>query len=428
MSALQSEITDAGGCRRRLNVTVPPDEVAKEFDETLRRYARAISVPGFRRGKVPPAIVRKRFAHEIEEEVREHIVRQGLREALEKHEVLPLHNPVVDSAGVKEGEPYAFSALFEVRPAIRLGEYHGLTVGLPDLSVTDEDVASALDAVRERLGKFVPVEPRPIVRGDFAIVNLRGQHEDGKGKDFAHEGVMIEVGSENNLPEFEAALAGMTVGESKSFTVSYPAEFDAEHLAGRHLRYDVEVKEIKVKEIPPADDELSKDLGKEGSLADLKEEIRRDLVIGRRRNLERQAKESLLRQLIEGHPVDVPEVLVQEQLDQQIEDFAHGMLLRGVDPSRTNVDWHGLREKQAPIARQRVLGSLILDEIAKKEGISASDSELDRRVLEEARGHPERLEKARKGLADQQTRQAFKNQLVREKSLDFLLKNATIKT
>src|SRR5207247_7134126 len=166
----------------------------------------------------------------IRDEAREQLVRRGLSEAFERHELRPLHDPVVDGGELQEGEPVAFSALLDVRPKMTLGEYRGLPVSLAEPTIGDEEVDASVDAIREKLGRFVPVDPRPAVKGDFILVDLEGVHEDGKGKDFKHENVMIEVGSENNLPEFEAALPGLTVGESRTFNVSYPAEFEAAHL------------------------------------------------------------------------------------------------------------------------------------------------------------------------------------------------------
>lgn len=428
MTDIRSEITEAGGCRRRLSVSVPVDEVGREFGETLHRYARAIRIPGFRRGKVPPAIVKKRFSHEIEEEVRERLVKHGLEHAFEQHSVLPLHDPVIEGGEVKEDEPYAFSALFEVKPKLRVAEYKGLPVALSEPVVRDEDVERALDSLRERLGRFVPVEPRPLAKGDFALVDLEGRYEDGTGKDFKHDGVMIEVGSENNLPEFEAALPGMQPGESRTFTVAYPTEFEADHLAGRQVRYTLMLREIKVKELPPADDELPKDLGKAGTLADLREEIRRDLTTGMKQANERRARESLLRHLIETNVAEVPEVMVEEQVNHQLEEIVRSMILRGIHPTKTDIDWKALRDKERPLARQRVLGMLILDEVARAEEISVTEEELEARIREELRSLRDPGSEAAKSLSERRTRQALKNQMVREKCLDFLLKNATITT
>src|SRR5262245_17793740 len=178
--AIESDLSDAGGCRRRLSIKVAPDDVAREFGETVKRYARAVRMPGFRRGKVPVDMVRRRFAQEIEEEVRDHLVRHGLQEAFGRHKLFPLHNPVVEGGKVVEGEPYGYSALFEVRPELRMGEYKGLKVSLPEAKVGDEDVEKALTALRERLARFVGVDPRPLVKGDFALVDLEGRDVSGK--------------------------------------------------------------------------------------------------------------------------------------------------------------------------------------------------------------------------------------------------------
>jgi trigger factor len=424
--SVEAELTDAGGCRRRLSIKVAPDGVAREFDETVKRYARAVRMPGFRRGKVPVELVRKRFSHEIEEEVRDHLVRHGLQEAFGQHKVFPLHNPVVEGGKVKEGEPYSYSALFEVRPELRLDEYKGLKVSLPEAKVGDEEVEKALTALRERLARFVGVDPRPMVKGDFAVVDLEGRDITGKGKDFKHEGVMVEVGGDNNLPEFNTALPGMTVGESKTFDVAYPQDFEAENLRGKTFAYTITVRQIKVKEVPPADDELPKDVGKPGTLAELRETIRKDLTDSLRANHERQARESLLRHLIEANTVQVPEVMIEDQLNSQLEDIVRQMIMRGVDPNKAGIDWKAMREQERPLAEKRVLGMLLLDEIAARESIAIEEGELRERITSEIRAAASHSAEVKKRLDEPETRQALKNQMVREKTLDFLLKNATI--
>lgn len=425
-SSIEAELTDAGGCRRRLAIKFPAYEVTLEFGETAKRYSRAVRMPGFRRGKVPIELVRKRFAHEIEEEVRDHLVRHGLEEAFHRHKIFPLHNPVVEGGPVTDGEPYSYKALFEVRPELHLGEYKGVSVSMPEAAVGDDEVDKALGALRERLARFVGVDPRPLVKGDFALVDLEGRDKEGKGKDFKHEGVMVEVGGETNLPEFNDALPGMNVGETKMFTVAYPEDFDAEHLAGRKIDYTIAVRQIKVKELPAADDELPKDVGKTGTLAELREEIRTDLLEGLRRNNERQARESILRHLIEKNTVPVPEVMVEDQLNSQIEDIVRQMIMRGVHPNKADVDWKALREKERPLAEKRVLGMLLLDEIASRESVAVAETELRERIAEEIRAAASHSAEVKKRLDEHDTRQALKNQMVREKTLDFLLKNATI--
>ena len=237
---------------------------------------------------------------------------------------------------------------------------------------------------------------------------------------------MVEIGSETNLPEFNDALPGLSPGEAKTFVVAYPQEFGAEHLAGRRVGYTAHVKEIKARELPPADDELPKDLGKTGTLKEMLEELRRDLAASRHRMAERQARESLLRQLIESNPVPLPEIMVEDQLNMQIEDIVRGMILRGIHPGKTDVDWKEVRDKELPLARSRVHGILILDEIATREGLAVTDAEISRRIAEESTRSPRKGEEVRKRLEESSTRQVIKNQLLREKSLDFLLKNATI--
>jgi trigger factor len=293
---LEVEASHGAGMPAPSGDQVLPDDVSREFEGRSgdTRSSDAASAAEVSNGAAPA---------EIEEEVRDYLVRHGLQVAFDQHKVFPLHNPVVEGGKVTEGEPYTYTALFEVRPTLHLGEYKGVSVRLPEAKVDDEEVEKALTALRERLARFIGIDPRPLTKGDFALVDLDGRDTSGKSKDFKHEGVMIEVGGESNLPEFNAALPGMTVGEAKTFEVVYPEDFEAKHLAGRTIAYTVSVRQIKVKEVPPADDSfrtsgrpaLSPSCGKRPG-------PRRSL----RANHERQARGGLLRHLPEANTVPVP--------------------------------------------------------------------------------------------------------------------------
>lgn len=440
-AAIQTELKNTGGCKRRLSVTIPAEIVAREFDEIVAQFARSARIPGFRQGKVPADLVRRRFAKEISEEVGEHLVREGLAHGLEEHGVRPLHDPVLESESPRNGEPFLFSVLFESAPDLHLGEYKGLSVAMPEPVVGEDDIDRAVDQIRDGLARFVSVEPRPVVKGDFAVLDLEGRVEPAatepgsapeakpaKTPDapIRHQNVVVELGAEGNVPDIDKGLDGMAPGETRTFPVHYPDDYGTERLAGKTVVYQATLKEIKRRELPAADDELPKDLGKEGTLADLREEIRGDLLAARKRASEAKARDQLLRQLIERHPVEVPEVMVEDQVSGTLEELARSLASRGVDPSRAEINWKEIRDKELPLARQRVLGLLILDEIARREAVEVSEPEISRRIAEEVARRGRAGEEVRKRLDRPEMRQVIKNQLVREKSLDFLLKNATI--
>jgi len=425
---MKVQVRDVSPVKKTLEIEIPTDEVDREFDRLVRGYARSVKVPGFRKGHVPPDLVRRRYAKELEEEAKERLIGHYHAKAVEEQGLRPLNDPVVEEIHFHAGEPMRFRTVFEVSPPIRLGRTRGLELARPSVEITEADVDRTLEAIRGSVGRFVPVEPvRPAEAGDHLVVDVSGKTLDEEAKEFRQEAVMIAVGAEETLPEFNAALIGSSPGEEKVFEVAYSPDGQGS-LAGRRVEYRLAVHEIKRRELPPLDDALAKEVGEPGGLAVLRERVSKDLKEGHERKARRDAREEALRQLIESHETfELPEVLVEQQLRRQMEDAVRVMVGRGIDPSKIEMDWKGLREKEAEMAARRVRGMLILDEIARVEGLEATPAETDARIDREARELGVRSDELRRRLETEHSVQALMDQILREKALDFIVDQATIR-
>lgn len=424
---MKVQVQDVSAVKKRLEIEVPHEELDREMDRLVRDYSREARIPGFRRGHVPAEMIKRRFAKELEEDLKERIVSRSTSEALEQQGLKPLHDPVLEDVTFRPGEPLRFKALFEVRPAITLGPYKGLRVERPRVSVTDDDVSKALESLRRSAGRFVPVEARPAGDGDYVEVDASGKFPGGTAdKDLRREGLMICIGSEENLPEFNEALRGASPGEERTFEVSYPPEYSAKNLAGRRVEYVMKVREIKRRELPDLNDSFAQEVGEKAGLEALRERLRVDLTAARERASLREGRENALRQLIESHSFEVPEILVEEQLRRQAEDLARVMAAQGADGDAIGKEWREMRDKQLELARRRVQGTLLLEDIARSEGIRASDEEVRERIARDAREIGVTPEALQQKLKADDAVQTLKDQLVREKTLDFILNEATI--
>ncbi len=419
-------VNELEGCKRGLQVEIPGDVVSGELERTLREYSRRARVPGFRQGHIPIEVVRRRFGREVREEVVGRMVREYAARALEEKRLHPVQAPVLDDVKYESGSPLVFRATFEVRPPVTVSDYRQMAVTVAPREVTADMVEGTLARIADRAAKLETLEGRPLQKGDFAVGSLSCRFIKGKGRDLQDEPLMLEAGAEDNHPDFNAAILGMNPGESRSFETTYPEDYNAEALKGRTVAYTITLKEIKKKVVPPIDDDLAKEVGSFGSLEELRSAVRADLEKQARAAERIEAKNKIVSELVARHPVQVPDALVEEELDRRLEMIVTEMVRRGMDPTKAPVKWREEREKARPAAIDSVRATLILEAIALQEGIDASEDEVNEWLREEAKRHSTSAAAIKQRLAENSRLTALRAQIVREKSLDFLVDGATI--
>src|ERR1700747_1515323 len=260
-------------CRRELELEISAEEVAKKMESVAKEFARLAMIPGFRKGKAPVSLIRRRFAEDIKGEVLQTLVPEHVEKALAEQKLSPVTHPKVGEMDFNEGQPVKFRAVFEVMPEFELGSYKGLELEMPTMDITDEDVTKALEEMRERAAAFAPVEGRAVQDGDFAQVKLLGTPEGG-GEPLQAESVLCHIGAEETMEPFNTNLKGANAGDHKNFDVAYPADYPDAKLAGKTYHYAVEVLGLKTKKLPELNDEFAKDASDAGSLDELKTKLR----------------------------------------------------------------------------------------------------------------------------------------------------------
>src|SRR5262245_1863758 len=413
-------------CKRGLEVTIPPERVADEMARAFREYAQHARVPGFRKGHIPMDVVRRRFGKDVRDEVIGRMVRTEALRILEERSLDPVEPPVLEEVTYEDGQPLKFRATFEVRPAIELTDYRGLRVSVPKHAVTDEMVEASVQGLAERAARLEAISGRPVQKGDFIVGTLSCRFLKGKGKNLKDEPILLEAGSEENHPDFNAAVLGMEAGATRTFEVDYPADYNAVSLRNSSVEYILVLQEIKKKVIPPLDDSLAKEIGAFASIEEMRAKVRGE--IERRAALaERdEARQRLLADLVRRHPVDVPDAMVEAQLDARLETMAREMIARGVDPMKAEIDWPQERERARPGAADAVRAMLLLDAIAVREQIEATEEDLNDVLKEEARRHNASVASVKEKLGQSARLASLRRQIVREKSLDLVLRDATI--
>jgi trigger factor len=424
--AMNVVVNELERCKRGLEVTIPERRVTDEMARAFEEYAHHARVPGFRKGKIPLDVVRRRFGKEVREEVIGRLVRSEALRILEERRLDPVEAPVLEEVTWEDGQPLKFRATFEVRPEIEVKDYRGLQVTVPKHAVTGEMVEASMRGLAERAARLEAIAGRPVQKGDYIVGTLSCRFLKGKGKNLKDEALLLEAGSEENHPDFNAAILGMNAGETKTFEVDYPADYNAVSLRNSSVEYTLVLQEIKKKVVPGLDDALAKEIGSFTSLEEMRSRVRSEIERRAAAAERDEVRQRLLADLVKRHPVDVPESMVEAQLDARVEAMARDLISRGIDPAKAEVDWPGERERARPAAVDAVRAMLLLDAIAVREKIEASEEDLNDVLKEEARRHNTSVASVKEKLGQSARLTSLRRQIVREKSLDFVLRDATI--
>ncbi|HYA97633.1 MAG TPA: trigger factor [Methylomirabilota bacterium] len=414
-------------CRRELELEIPAEEVQKATERVAKEFARVASVPGFRPGKAPVSLIRRRFAEDIKGEVLQSLVPERVEKEVTAQKLTPVSQPKVDKIDYSEGGALKFRAVFEVLPEFSLADYKNLDIEVEETKVTDETVQKALEEMRERAAAFAPVEGRAAAKGDYVEMKLMGTPAGG-GEPLQAERVLCHLGAEETLEAFNENLAGVNTGEHKDFDVAYPADYPDAKLAGKTYHYAVDVLGIKTKKLPELNDEFAKDVSNLKSLEELRADLRKRMEAASEQRRKELVREKLLAALVKLHDFPVPEALVEQQMDVRLERVVRSLAAQGVDPRAVNVDWVTLRRRQQERATDDVKAELIVDRIATAEKIEVNEEETDAELEHLAEHSGESAAAIRAKLTKQGTLDRMKAKLRSDKTLDWLAQNSRIRT
>ena len=418
-------------CKRELELEIPAENVTKATEKVARDLARVARVPGFRPGKAPVTLIRRRFAEDIQGEVLQSLVPEYIEKALEEKKLIPITRPSVDKVDFKEGEPLRFRAVFEVLPEFELGDYKNLAIHVDAIETGDAQVDKTIEDIRERAATFVPVEGRAAKDGDYVLIKLSGIPVGG-GEPVQADNIMCHIGAEETLESFTENLRGASSGETKQFRSQYPDDYPDQKLAGKAYDYTVEVQGIKEKKLPELNDEFAKDAaGEKGAFSTVEEMrklISKDLEVAKEDQQKTQAREKLLEALVKQHDFPVPEALVEHQMNVRLERSVRALTAQGVDPRAVNIDWVALRNHQRERAVDDVKAELLIDRVAEAEKIDATDEEVEKEIQALAEHSGESATALRARLTKQGVLDRMKSKLRSDKTIEWLYRNARIET
>jgi trigger factor len=430
---MKTELKELSPTLKQIDIEIDAPDVRAVYDRISDNYARAASVPGFRPGHAPRAVVRTRFKDQIRTEVLRELLPDAVQKAIVEHKLESLGEPELnlenteglDQLGQK---PISFHVNVEVLPEIKLGEYKGTEVARTRRPVKDEDLEKVIDSLREGSASLEPVEDRGAQLNDTVTASFHGKFLDQpEAEPIKVEDVDVVLGGEGVVQEITDALTGAKADDEKTFTVDYPADFSAKGLAGKKVEYTVNVSAVRIKELPELDDDWAQSLSDEiETLEQLRAKVRSDLEQQVKNESENRMRAELVRKLVDAHQFELPERLVQHQTEHRLEQVVRDMVGQGIDPRNPELQWDKARESLQEQASYDLRSSLLLERIAEEERLDVSDQEIEDEINAIAGASRQTPEQVRAILTKQGGERSIAGRLRNRKALDLLVANARV--
>ena len=415
-----------------LEIEVPADDVRAKVATTIKRLSREIQVPGFRKGHVPGTIVVGRLGKEyVLNQTLQNFLPEWYSSAIDAAAIDPVSQPDIDFGDFSDEAPFAFTAKVQVRPVPVLGQYKGVEVERSSRTVTDQQVDAQLDLLQERFASLKPVEPgedHRVERGSFVVIDFAGSTDEGPIEGATADDYMVEVGRGQLIPGFEENLIGLSVGEEKDFTVTFPADYGAEELREKEATFHVRVKEIKEKVVPPLDDEFAKTASEFETLEELRADIRARLQAAQEEADEREYRANVVAKVVDNASVTVPPAMIDRQVDALYHDLEHTVGEQGLTMEiylqATQQSEDELREALRPRAEATVKRQLVLDAIREAEHIEVTDDEVRQRIAQDAEALQRDPEQLIHDIWASGRQELVRSELLFARTIDFLVNEA----
>ena len=401
-------------------IEVPPDELERAFQDVVEEFRSRVQLPGFRKGHVPRNVIELQFGHSMEHEVLERVVKRSYETAVRDQKLQPVTYPTIEKIEFARGKPLTYEAQVDIRPKVAAKDYLGLDVEAKETEVKDEDVDKALEELRQRAAEWAPVE-RPAGESDAVLVNYVRLNAKGKPiRKSEQKDALVELGASGLLPEFRTHLAGTKAGDHRDFQVTYPAEFGNEELRGKSAAFSVDVQGVRERRVRPLDDEFAKEIAGMRDLAELRARVRLNMESEARVKSQREQEEALVDQIIARNPLELPESMVAEYLEELVQR------LRGEGREWTPEDEERFRKEYRPLAERRIKRDLLLDSIASAESVTVTDEDIDLalRGAAEGEGTPPETERV---LRSAEHRDRARAHLTERKVFTLLREKARLK-
>ena len=412
----------------KLTIEVSADELEKAIEKVYQKQKKNISVPGFRKGKVPRMMVEKMYGKEVfYEDAANEIIPDAYEKAYDECGENIVSTPKIDVVQIEAGKPFIFTAEVALKPEVTLGAYKGIEVDKVEVTVSDEEVNAEIERERERNARSVSVSDRAVQDKDQTVIDFEGfvdgvAFEGGKGENYP-----LTIGSGAFIPGFEEQLIGKNIGEECDVNVTFPEEYHAENLAGKPAVFKVTVKEIKEKQLPELDDEFAAEVSEFDTLAEYKEDVKKNLTEKREKDVKNAKEDAVVDAIIENATMDIPEAMIETQQRQMIQEFAQNIQMQGLSIDQyfqfTGLTPEKMMEQVRPQAEKRIKSRLVLEAVAKAENITVSEEDFDKEVAKMAEMYQMEADKVKESIGEEGKKQMM-DDLAVQKAAEFVVNEA----
>ncbi len=414
----------------KLTIEVSAEELEKAIQKVYQKTKNKISVPGFRKGKVPRQVIERMYGREVfYEDAANELIPGAYEKALEECEESVVSSPKIAVTQMEAGQPFVFTAEVALKPEVRLGKYKGVKVEKQSVAVTDEEIEKEIEKERESNARTVEVEGRAIENGDIATIDFEGfvdgeAFEGGKGENYP-----LTIGSGSFIPGFEEQLVGKNKEEEVEVNVTFPEDYHAEELKGKAAVFKVAIKEVKTKELPAVDDEFAAEVSEFDTLAEYKEDIRKKLTEKKEKEAKSAKEEAVVNEIIADADMDIPEAMLETQQRQIVDEFAQRLQMQGLSLEQyfqfTGLDGQKMLEQVKPQAEKRIKSRLVLEAIVAAEGITASEEDYEKEIERMAEVYNMEKDKVKEMLGDnEKAKEQLMEDLAITKAADFVVSEA----
>ncbi len=429
--AIKTEIEELEKNQVILKVEVDAEEIKKAIDRAFREASREVFIPGFRRGKVPRRVLQARIGMEpIYEQVMESRLPDYFREAVEQAGVEPVAEPEIEDVEIEEGKPLTFSARIDVKPPVELSGYKGVEVEKPETEVSQDEVDSAVDRLRDRFSRLESSPGKKLAEGDFALIDFSGTVNDRPLENGSADDFMFELGKGMLWPEFDSELDGKRVGDILDVKVKVPEDAADESVAGQTASFKVIVKEVKVKRLPELDDDFAKEASEFDTLEELKADIRGKMEKAKQEQADNAVRARVMEKLVEGLEIELSEKMIANHAQRQKERLEHDLANVGLSLDSylgmTGSDEEKMEEELTENAVRRIKSELILEEIIRQEALEVLEEEMEEAIAERAQSSGITPERFRELMEEQEAVEYFKQTVLFEKAMQLLQDNAVL--
>jgi len=425
---MKASVEEISPVKRKLTVELDAEEVNRKIEDAYRALKSQAKIRGFRPGKVPRDLLERYYGEQVAQDVTKGLVNESLPMAFEQTNTYPLTMPLVENDALKKGQSFKYAAIMEVRPQIDLKDYMGLEVEKEKVVVSDREVDGQLEEIRKANAKLKPVEEdRGARQDDCVVIDYEAFEGDRPLEGIKAENFLVKIGTETIHPDFEKGLLGLKPGDSKEITVNFEPDYQHAKLAGKKVTFKVKVSDIKVMELPALNDEFIAGLGGEfKDLETVKHKIREDLVAREEKRVDREVQRRLLNKISDMVEFELPESLVEAELRYAVESVKQNLQRMGSNLEKAGLSEEKIRQDFAASSRKRVKDLLLLGEVARQHDLTVSEIELNDGFKELAQDMGQEPSVVRRYYEARGMMESFKDRLLEEKTLNFLVKGAKI--